>query len=68
MQIEAAKRVFKYKGQELPDLDKKLSPEEIVKAYAETHPELTNASPGSPNIQDDGTVVYDIAVTTGRFG
>lgn len=42
MKIEALKRKFIYRGNELPDIDN-VTPKEVLKYYSGIYPELTNA-------------------------
>ena len=52
MQIETSRRHFSYLGLELPDLDVKMTPEQIRDAYCSLYPEITTASIEGPEVVD----------------
>lgn len=73
MTIEAKSmsRVFRCKvgGEErtLPDPDQSMTPEQVMRHYAGTYPELTNAVISAPDVKQD-EVVWTFAVNVGRKG
>ena len=52
MQIQTARRHFSYLGLELPDLDSRMTPEQIRDAYSNLYPEITTASIEGPEVVD----------------
>ena len=66
--IEAAKRIFKNGAEALIDPDGSMTPEEVLEYYAHAYPELTNASIGDAEVDDDGNVVYTFSVNIGKKG
>ncbi|RMG32515.1 MAG: hypothetical protein D6720_13185 [Gammaproteobacteria bacterium] len=60
MQIEQATRIFKLGSLSLPDPDPSLSPEEAVKLYAPTYPQVAAATLSGPEIGPDGQVIYEV--------
>ena len=51
----------------LTDPNKDLSPEEVMKFYSGTHPELTNAVVTGPVVVND-RAVYNITTKAGKLG
>lgn len=68
MEATIATRVFKLRERELEDLDPGMDPEQIQEAYAESYPELTNASITGPVVDDDNRLVYTFEVNVGKKG
>jgi PRTRC genetic system protein C len=48
MTVTPAVRIFSYSGLNLPDLNPKLSPEEVKAAYSTQYPELATAAINGP--------------------
>jgi PRTRC system protein C len=67
LEIKGFDRVFKYKGNELSDPDLSMSPEEVMKFYSNTYPELTNSNVYGPDISED-KAVYEFKNTVGTKG
>ena len=55
------------KDEELKDPNPDLSPEEVVKFYSSSHPELTNGIVEGPKVEGD-KAVYTIATKAGKLG
>ena len=53
MTVNPAVRIFSYSGVSLPDINPKLSPEEIKAAYSTTYPELATAAINGPETVGD---------------
>ncbi len=53
MTVTPTERIFSYAGLSLPDLDRKLSPEEIKAAYSNQYPELATAAINGPEAVGD---------------
>lgn len=67
MKVTTLLRVFKYEGQELPDLGASFSPAQVKDVYTANFPELVNAEIEGPN-EIDGKLVYTFKRTTGTKG
>ncbi|WP_018125147.1 PRTRC system protein C [Desulfovibrio oxyclinae] len=71
VEVKSMPRVFKCKigGEErtLPDPDANMFPEQVMRHYAATYPELTNAVASGPDVKQD-EVVWTFAVNVGRKG
>lgn len=67
MEVERLKRVFKYKGQELPDPDHSLSTSEVKSLLSGTWPELINAKVQGPEIKD-GKQIFSFSEQLGSKG
>lgn len=61
--------IYKLKGKESPlkDPGAELSPQEVMKLYAGTYPELTNAVIEGPKIVDD-KAIYTFKTQAGQLG
>jgi PRTRC genetic system protein C len=53
MTVTPAVRIFSYSGLNLPDLNPKLSPEEVKDAYSTQYPELATAAINGPEAVGD---------------
>jgi PRTRC genetic system protein C len=53
MTVTPAIRIFSYQGITLPDLDCRLSPEEVKAAYSTQYPELATAAINGPEAVGD---------------
>jgi PRTRC genetic system protein C len=53
MTVTPTQRIFSYAGVMLPDLDRKMSPEEIKAAYSIQYPELATAAINGPEAVGD---------------
>ena len=53
MTVTPAVRIFSYSGLNLPDINPKLSPEEIKTAYSTQYPELASAAINGPEVVSD---------------
>ena len=67
MQVEPTSRRFFYLGLELPDLDGKMTPEQIRDAYCNLYPEITTASIEGPEVVD-GTLKFTFTRALGTKG
>lgn len=53
MMVTRGQRIFSYAGVTLPDLNRKMSPEEIKAAYSIQYPELATAAIQGPEAVGD---------------
>ena len=53
MTVNPTERIFSYAGLSLPDLNRKMSPEEIKAAYSTQYPELATAVINGPEAVGD---------------
>lgn len=71
LQVTNLKRVFKLKkdGKDiiLKDVNKNFTPEDTMKFYSTTYPELTTCTISGPTIDDD-QAVYEFKTTVGVKG
>jgi len=71
LQVINLKRVFKLKkdGKDiiLKDVNKNFTPEDTMKFYSTTYPELTTCTISGPAIDDD-SAVYEFKTTVGTKG
>lgn len=67
MQAESTARKFFYLGLELPDLDGKMTPEQIRDAYGSLYPEITTASIEGPEAVD-GVLKFKFTRALGTKG
>lgn len=61
------KKDGKNKDIELPDPNAEMSPEEVMKFYSGTYPELTNAVVEGPTVVGD-KASYNISTKAGKLG
>lgn len=62
-------RVFKYNNTELPDPGEDMSPHEVLAYYSVKYPELTTATVGAPDIDEEtDRATYTIKTTIGDKG
>jgi len=71
LQVTNLKRVFKLKkdGKDLilKDVNKNFTPEDTMKFYATSYPELTTCTISGPTIEDE-QAVYEFKTTVGTKG
>lgn len=68
LELEVAKRVFIYDGNELEDIPG-MSVERVFEVYKDVHPELTSGSISEPEISEDGkTATYTFERHVGKKG
>ena len=67
MQIETTSRHFSYLGLDLPDLDAKMTPEQVRDAYSNLYPEITTASIEGPEVVD-GVLKFKFTRALGTKG
>ena len=71
LQTTSLERVFKFKkdGKEQPlaDPNPAMSPEEVMKFYSGTHPELTNGIVEGPTVVKD-KATYTMTTKAGKLG
>jgi len=68
MQVTALERAFTYNGVSLPDVDSKMSPEEVKNFYATTmYPELASAVVEGPD-DSNGKLRYSFRKAVGKKG
>jgi len=67
MLITTAKRVIRYKNQDLADLNPKASINDVVRMHAPLHPELATAIVTGP-VMEKGKAVYGIETRVGTKG
>lgn len=60
MQIERATRIFKLGSLSLPDPDPSLAPDEAVRVYAATYPQVAQATLSGPEIGPNGEMIYEV--------
>lgn len=62
--VNQAVRKFKYKDDILPDPDPAMTPVQVIEYYSSTHPELTTAVIGEPELDGDD-LVYELKGNVG---
>ena len=67
MIVTQCQRVFSYAGLVLPDLDRKLTPEEIKAAYSIQYPELATAAITGPEVVGD-KLRWEFVLSVGAKG
>jgi PRTRC genetic system protein C len=67
MTIETMEREFRYDGLRLPDINQKLSVDEVKIAYSATYPEITTAVVTGPEAIGD-KLVYHFTKAIGTKG
>ena len=67
MTVNPAVRIFSFSGLNLPDINPKLSPEEIKAAYSTQYPELAAAAINGPVVVGD-KLRYEFLVSIGAKG
>ena len=67
MEIKGLEREFVYDGKTLPDINKDLSPKEVMDVYANTYPELNNGQIVGPEIVDTKQI-YTLKTLLGTKG
>lgn len=68
MQVTTLERTFSYNGVALPDIDLKMSPDEVKNFYASTmFPELTSAVVEGPD-DSNGKLKYSFRKAVGTKG
>jgi PRTRC genetic system protein C len=67
MTIETMERAFRYDGLRLPDINQKLSVDEVKIAYSATYPEITTAVVTGPEAIGD-KLVYHFTKAIGTKG
>ena len=67
MKITPAVREFSYMGLKLPDINARLSPEEVKAAYATQYPELATAAINGPEAVGE-KLRYDFVRAIGAKG
>ncbi len=71
LHVENITREFSFKkGNDtvkLADPNPAMTPEEVVKFYSGTHPELTTASLSGPKV-DGGRAIYSLGINVGTKG
>ena len=67
MQVERTKRRFFYLGLELPDINERLTPEQIRDAYCTLYPEITTAAIEGP-VAVDGALKFTFTRALGTKG
>ena len=60
MQIEQAIRIFQLGSLSLPDPDPSLTPEDAVKLYAPTYPQVAGATLSGSEVGPDGEAIYKV--------
>lgn len=68
MEATTLKRVFNYNGNQLSDIDPKMSPSAILKFHSNEHPELLNASIDAGDIKEDGCLHFEVKTNIGTKG
>lgn len=68
VQTRVMERFFSYNGLVLPDLDPKLTPEQIRDAYSASYPEITTSAIEGPEATADGTLRYKFTRVIGTKG
>ena len=56
MEIKGLERKFLYDNKELPEINVKLSPKEVMNVWSNTYPELNNGQVVGPEIVDEQQV------------
>ena len=67
MQVEPLTRRFYYLGLELPDLDPRLTPEQVRDSYGGLYPEITTATIEGPEVVD-GMLKFTLSRALGTKG
>ncbi len=67
LQVNGLERVFMHDKIMLTDPDPNMSPEEVMKFYTNTYPELTTSNVHGPEVNGD-RVVYKFKTTVGTKG
>lgn len=67
LQVNGLERVFMHDKIMLTDPDPNMSPEEVMKFYTNTYPELTTSNVHGPEVNGD-RVVYKFKNTVGTKG
>ena len=67
MQIEPMPRRFYYLGLELPDLDPRLTPEQVRDSYSNLYPEISTATIEGPEAID-GALKFTLTRALGTKG
>ena len=67
LQVNGLERVFMHDKIMLTDPDPNMSPEEVMKFYTNTYPELTTSNVHGPEVNGD-RVVYKFKATVGTKG
>jgi PRTRC genetic system protein C len=67
MQIEPMSRRFYYLGLELPDLDPRLTPEQVRDSYSHLYPEISTATIEGPEVID-GALKFTLTRALGTKG
>jgi PRTRC genetic system protein C len=67
MTVTPAVSIFSFSGLNLPDINPKLSPEEIKAAYSTHYPELAAAAINGPEVVGD-KLRYEFLVSIGAKG
>lgn len=71
LEVTNLKRNFSFKKNgkqvDLPDPNPEFSPEEVMKFYAGTHPELTNGVIEGPKVEGD-KAHYNLSTKAGKLG
>lgn len=69
MRGKQLQRVFRYNGQDLPDLNKDWDADRIRKNYASEYPALTNATIKGPELDETETkAIYTFQTSVGTKG
>ncbi len=56
MEIKGLERKFVYDNKQLPEINVKLSPKEVMNVYSNTYPELNNGQVVGPEIVEEKQV------------
>lgn len=67
LNVKSYPRVFKHKGNKLPDPNPNFSPDEVMAYYSTQYAELTTSNVFGPNIEND-EAVYEFKTTVGTKG
>jgi len=65
--LKAIERIFRFNGQDLPDPNPSWDAERVRRSYAETYPQITNATIKGPTVEGD-KAVYKIETVVGTKG
>jgi len=65
--VKSTERIFSYAGLSLPDLDRKMTPDEIKAAYSTQYPELATAAINGPEAVGD-KLRYEFVRSVGTKG
>jgi PRTRC genetic system protein C len=70
--VQGVKRAFKMKKAgkmvDVPDPNPDFTPDEVMSFLSNQHPELTTSTISGPEMQEDGTAVYEFKTTVGTKG